>query len=170
MPVLNISDELLDEYLESGSLYDWIVINVVSLNKCFKRTGNLPLLTEKERAVFDGVLRDLQQIEQILNNIAGKPVAQCPGMEQEQNTASGYTFKRLDYYGRHVVSIKRPGIDNFYWTIGENDQDGAITGYYSMGTNGNVADVREALQATKDFFPTPLRRSERLRRKRLRLG
>jgi len=97
----------------------------------------------------------------MLRNVTGKPQAECL-FEQEQQGNNGYLIERLDYIGRHVISIKRPQRDNFYWTIGVKDngqgrtvQEAAVLGYYSMGTNGSLKDVTEALESTKHLFPTP---------------
>lgn len=153
---LGLSESDLDEFLQHGYLLDYITVPVM----CWKVSmehGNVPEFTLKERMVYDKVNADLATIENMLANIVGKSFADCP-FDKEINCNNGYRFERLEYIGRHVISIKRPGVDDFYWTIGVGDagwcaNDSPIHQYYNIGTNGNVAEVMEALENTKDLFP-----------------
>lgn len=132
-----------------------ITLPVVSIQATLKYR-DVELSTE-EYKVYAKASANLKEIDRLLNELVGQiPVTQTI-TGQDQNGRNGYVFCRLDYIGRHVISIKRPTRDNFYWTIGvqsENDDlNTPIYKYYNMGTNGNIDDIREALECTKHLFP-----------------
>jgi len=106
---------------------------------------------------------DYKAIEALLNGIRGRPKSECVFEEQVSEEGNVYTFKRQDFIGRHLISIRRESVDRFFWTIGVSYEGDfwkkgngvKITGYSHVGTNGNLTDMTNALNATAHLFPSP---------------
>jgi hypothetical protein len=120
-------------------------------------------ISENQRKAYERYLSDTNEIKIMLSSITGKPKEECPFGRQVKGE-NGYDFLRDNYIGRYVISItKKTDVLNFYWTIDikyqgndvkvRNYNELRIVGYYHRGTNGNLVDLREALDSTKDFFP-----------------
>lgn len=156
--LMNITKSDIEEFMSDRCLMQIFTLPVVCLRESFKY-GTQNNLTIAEQQFFDAVVSDLDKIDQLLTNFKGCiPQAQSK-FGVTEDAENGYRIERLEYIGRHVVSITRPGRDNFYWTIGVKDRGNAntesnlVTGYYHMGTNGRVSDAREALESTQHLFP-----------------
>ena len=120
-------------------------------------------ISENQRKAYEKFLSDINEIKTMLSSITGKPKEECP-FRREVEGKNGYCFLRDNYLGRYVISItKNTEKLNFYWTIGvkykgnsvkvRNYNELTVVGYHHIGTNGNLVDLREALDSTKDFFP-----------------
>ncbi len=159
MPGLhNLTEQDLDEFLTDRCLMQSFTLPVICAREAMKY-GTKFDFTPKEKLVYELIVADLAEIDEIMENFKGsKPQQECK-FNQEEDANNGYKINRLEYIGRHVVSITRPNRDHFYWTIGVKDSGGEsteatlVTGYYTMGTNGTIADVKEALESTKHLFP-----------------
>lgn len=151
----------LDHYLKTGDIFpSWLVNEALLYDHRLKDGRPGETYTEKEERVLQAIVRDLNTADLMLSEVVGKPKKDCP-YEKDVAGTNGYKFIRTDYIGRHLISITRER-DHFYWNIGvryEGDfwglgNDVKIQGYYHAGTNGSLVSLREALEATKDFFPS----------------
>lgn len=149
-----------ERYLKTGDLSPgWFVQEAEMWDYNLKHGGHKRPIhySEKVEQAFRRILKDLADIGTMLKSIKGKPLEECP-FDKKVRGKRGYTFRRLNYLGKHAIDIGR-GKDHLYWTIiadskeHEIDERAPIYGYWHRGTNGNMKDLKEALECLSDFFP-----------------
>ncbi len=160
-----LASDKYEEYLETGNITSELTIEATQyqcdLDNFKQHTNQFDWISEIQKKVYQNILSDLDNIKLLLAKIEGNPKEDCP-YGNEVNSENDYTFIRTDWLGRHLISIEHKK-SQFFWTIGvqhegnfwQQNNGVKITGYYHVATNGNLADLQKALNATQQFFPRP---------------